>query len=416
MLIIFVQPNVGYKGHTWEALGIGYLAAYLRANYHESLEMEFFSGFYDSDEEIIRAARKADVIGFGCTSPQYKHGLSLARLIKNNGNHIAFGGIHPSVLPDSVLNEDCIDNVVIGEGEKGVLKLIEDITKGVDTRKRRYDVDYVNNLDDIPFPDRKTIKNERNIQQAYRDEDIRITSMLASRGCPFHCSFCCSRNVWQNQTRFRSTANLLDEMDVLVKDWNIQFLKFADDTFTVSRPRVMDFCKSKIERGIKLSYGANAHINTIDAELLRWLADSGCRELWYGVESGSPRILKEMNKNTNIHKIKEVFRLTKEHGIRTRAYFLLGMPSETLEDINLTEKLCDELQPDIVGFTLLAPFPTNEYYDAKTMADWDWSTFDEYSNNWVKTQTLSNQDLKKTQQRLVEKYRAVAAFRQRPKA
>jgi len=413
MKIVFVQPNVGYKGHTWEALGIGYIVAYLKKNYSGPLDIDFFSGFYDSDEQIINACKNADIVGFGCTSPQFKHGLNLAKQIKNAHNHIVFGGIHATVLPDLILKEECIDNVVTGEGEKAMLRLVEDVTRGEDIRKRRYEAEYVANLDELPFPDRGAIKNERNLMQAYRDEGVRITSVLSSRGCPFRCSFCCSRNVWESQTRFRSTANLLDEIEMLDRDWNVQFLKFSDDTFTVNKARVLDFCKMKIERGIKLPYGANAHINTIDNELLDHLAESGCQELWYGVESGSPRILKEIHKSTNIRRIKEVFKLTKEHGIKTRAYFLLGIPSETIEDINMTEKLCDELQPDIVGFTLLAPFPTNEYYDFKMMADWDWSTFDEYSNDWVKTKTLSNQELKDIQKRLAEKYRKVAAFRQR---
>ena len=168
-----------------------------------------------------------------------------------------------------------------------------------------------------------------------------------------------------------------------------------------------------MERSVKIPYGANAHVNTIDEEMLRYLAESGCQELWYGVESGSPRILKELHKNTDINRIKAVFKLTKEYGIKTRAYFLLGIPSETIEDAEMTERLCDELQPDIVGFTLLAPFPSNEYFDHETMAEWDWSTFDEYSNDWVHTQTLSNQALKDIQRRLVNKYQEVAVFRQK---
>jgi len=416
MKIVFVQPNVGFKGHTWEALGIGYLIAYLKKYYSGSLDVDFYSGFYDSDEQIINAGKKADIIGFSCTSPQYKHSLNLAKQIKTENNHVVFGGIHPSVLPDFLLKEDCIDSVVRGEGEKAMLRLVEDVAKGVNIHQRRYESDYVSNLDDLPFPDRKAIKNERNIQQAFQDEGLRITSVLSSRGCPFRCSFCCSHNLWGHRVRLRTPANILDEIEELVRDWEINFLKFADDTFTVNKQGVIDFCKLKIERRIRIPYGANANVNTIDEEMLRYLLESGCQELWYGVESGSPRILKEMHKNVDINKIKKVFRLTKEYGIKTRAYFLLGMPNETIEDIEMTERLCDGLQPDIVGFTLLAPFPSNEYFHYETMADWDWSVFDEYGNDWVGTKTITNQELKDIQHRLVNKYQNVAAFRQRLKS
>ena len=413
MKLVFVQPNVGFKGHTWEALGIGYLIAYLKKHYAGELEIEFFSGFYDSDEQIIEAGRNADIIGFGCTSPQYRHGLTLARQIKTKNNHVTFGGIHPSAMPDLVLAEDCIDSVIPGEGERAMMQLIRDVSAGADATGQRYTAPYIEDLDELPFPDRAAIKNERNIQQAFHDENRRITSVLSSRGCPFNCSFCCSYVLWKHHTRFRSSANLLDEIELLVNDWAIQFLKFADDTFTVDKHRVIEFCKLKIERGIGLPYGANAHVNTIDEEVLRYLTESGCQELWYGVESGSPRILKAMHKHSDIGRIKQAFELTKEYGIKTRAYFLLGMPGETADDIAMTEKLCDELQPDIVGFTLLAPYPTNEYYNHETMRNWDWATFDEYNNDWVSTGTLSNRDLKDIQRRLVAKYQDIAAFRQK---
>jgi len=413
MKIVFVQPDVGFKGHTWEALGIGYIIAYLKKHYNGGLDIEFYSGFYDGDEQIIEASKSADIIGFGCTSPQYKHGLHLAKQIKQKNNHIVFGGIHPSVLPEKMLAENCIDAVVIGEGELAMLQLVQDVTHGLDISRRSYRTKYFTEVDELPFPDREAIKNERNIQQAYHDGGLRITSVLSSRGCPFRCSFCCSRNLWQHQTRFRSPLNIIDELEDLVLDWEIQFVKFADDTFTINRQQVVDFCKLKMERGIEIPYGANAHISTIDREILGYLTESGCQELWYGVESGSPRILREMHKSIDIEKTKEVFRITKEFGIKTRAYFLLGTPIETVEDIDMTERLCDELQPDIVGFTLLAPFPANEYFDYDTMANWDWSQFDEYSNDWVSTETISNQELKNIQQRLVAKYQNVATFRQR---
>lgn len=415
MHIVFVHPNVGFKGHTWEATGIGYLISYLRKHFKGTLDIEFYSGFYDSDEQIIDACKDADVIGFSCTSPQYKHGLELSKQVNTKVNWIVFGGIHPSALPHLLLKEDCIDAVVVGEGERAMLQLISDVDKGIDISKRIYRSDYVKNLDDIPFPDRKTIKNERNIQQAYQDEGIRITSVLSSRGCPFSCSFCCSNVLWGRRLRFRSPSNILDEIEQLIREWDIGFLKFSDDTFTVNKHRVTDFCKLKIERGIKIPYGANAHVNTLDEELLKHLAESGCQELWYGVESGSPRILEDMRKNTDIGRIKTVFKLTKEYGIKTRAYFLLGIPSETVEDIAMTENLCDELQPDIVGFTLLSPFPINDYFDYESMAVWDWSTFDEYGNDWVHTKTLTNKKLKDIQGRLVDKYQGIAVFRQRLK-
>ena len=415
MKLVFIQPNVGFKGHTWEAVGVGYLIAYLKKYYPtpNELDISFYSAFYDSDEEILNNAKDARIILFTCTSPQFKHGLTLAKKLKSDKNIIVFGGAHPSILPGDVIKEDCIDIVVQGEGEQAILKIVENVSNNIKMEKQIMHFDYIKDIDTIPFPDRKAIKNERNIETAYKDNNVRITSILSSRGCPFRCSFCASHCIWSRMPRLRSPENILEEFESLGKDWNINFIKFADDTFTINKQRAINFCKLKMERGVKTPYGANAHINTMDEELIKYLAESGCQELWYGVESGSPKILADMHKNTTIDKIKEIFRITKKYGIKTRAYFLLGMPNETMEDIKMTEKLCDELDPEIVGFTLLAPYPGNEYFDYETMKDWDWSTFDEYNNNWVKTKTISNEELKQEQQRLIEKYKKQITFRQK---
>lgn len=413
MKIVFIQPNVGFKGHAWEALGIGYLISYLKKYYKKNLDIAFYSAFYDSDETIIKDCQDADIICFTCTSPQYEHGLKIAKEIKKENNLIVFGGVHASVLSDLVFKEDSIDIVVKGEGEKAMLKIVEQADKEMKITKKIYEIDYIENIDDIPFPDRKAIKNERNIQKAYKDNNIRITSILSSRGCPFNCSFCSSRGIWGRVSRLRSPLNILSEFENLINEWNIEFIKFADDTFTINKQRTIDFCKLKLEKGISTPYGVNAHVNMVDEESLKYLAKSNCEELWYGVESGSPKILKDIQKNTNLDKIKEVFRLTKKYGMKTRAYFLLGAPNETIEDIKMTEKLCDEIKPDIVGFTLLAPYPVNEYFDYEIMKNWDWSAFDEYNNDWVKTKTLSNQQLKQEQKRLIEKYQNKITFRQK---
>lgn len=411
--MVFVQPQTGFKGHTWEALGLGYIISNIREHYPDII-IEFYSGFYDSDKTIINACMDADIIGFCATSPQFKHAVTLINQIKTPENLIVMGGIHATALPYQPLKEKNIDVVVQGEGEHAILDIIkkylmdESINKDYKTR-------FIQDIDNLPFPDRHTIKNERNIQQAYKDNHKRITSILSSRGCPYLCSFCCSHCLWGRVPRLRSPENILDEYKNLIDEWKIDFVKFADDTFTISKQRVKDFCWMKYEEGLQTPFGANAHINTIDALVLKYLVLGNCQELWYGVESGSPRILEHMHKQTNLEKIKKIFKMTRDHGIRTRAYFLLGTPGEALGDIRMTESLCDALEPDEVGFSMLAPFPSNEYFDYEMMKDWDWSNFDEYNNDWISNQHLNNNELRQEQQRLIQKYEDNITCRQRNK-
>lgn len=402
MKIVLIQPK---SFHTWEALNLGYIASYARK--HGFNDFKFFSGFFESDDEIVVGCRGADVIGFTCTSPHMKHAEYLASKIKHPHNHIVFGGTHPSCLPDQTLERNYIDAVVIGEGEDSFL----DILKG--SREKIVKKPYIKNLDLLPFPDRKLIRQERNIQQAFKDNGYRIASIFSSRGCPFRCTFCASHSVWSREVRYRSVDNILEEFEQVVKDFKIDFIKFSDDTFTMNKRRVSEFCEKKIERNEKTPWGCNIRADTADDNLLRLMKRAGCREVWIGVESGSPKILREMKKDINLDKVRWVFKVTAELGLFRRAYMLLGMPEESLEDISLSEKVVDEIKPDSVGFTILAPFPGTSHYDGKLHKNVDWSQVDEYENRITRTKFLSNEELHQEQQRLVTKYQKNIVFRQK---
>ncbi|MFZ2970158.1 MAG: radical SAM protein [Minisyncoccia bacterium] len=406
MKIVFIQPKTIF-GNTWEALNIGYMSAYLKSKSYP--DIGFFSGFFDSDEEIIKGCQDADIIGFSCTSPQMKHGIELAKKIKNKKNWIVFGGVHPSVLPEDVIETFPVDAVVVGEGEDAMLKIAQG------NRRKILKMPYIQNLDSLPFPNRVVIKQERNIAQAFKDNGIRIASIFSSRGCPFQCAFCASHCVWTRYTRFRSVENVLDEVEQIVNDLKIDFVKFSDDTFGVRKDWMMQFCKDKILRGIDTPFGCNIRVNTVDEETLEWMKKAGCKEVWVGVESGSPKILKDMKKGITVDKVRWAFDATKKIGLFRRAYVLLGMPNESMEDIKMTESLIDEIQPDMVGFTILAPYPGTEFYNPAIHKNVDWSLVDEYGNGLIRTKYLTNDELKTEQIRLVEKYRNIITYRQSKK-
>ena len=402
MKIALVQP---VSFHTWEALSVGYLAAYLKKYGFNNIE--FYSGFFDSDEEIISGCKNADIIGFSCTSPQIKHGFELAKKIKNQRNYIVFGGCHPSALPNDTLQQEFIDAVVVGEGEEAFL----DIVRG--NRERIVQKPYIQNLDDIPFPDRQVIRQERNLQLSMKNYGKRIGGIFCNRGCPFSCVFCASHSVWSRNCRFRSPENIFEEFEQIVKDWKLDFVTFADDELGINKEQLIHFCELKIKKGVKTPWGCNVVASTLTDNLLSVMKKANCTELWIGVESGSPKILKDIGKPNTIKKIKVVFKKTKDMGFIRRAYMLLGMPDESFEDIKMSEELIDEIEPDIVGFTILAPYPGTKFYDPQIHKDIDWSIVDEYQNMLTNTKFLSNEDLRKEQGRLVEKYKKIITVRQR---
>lgn len=402
MKIVLIQPK---SFHAWEALNIGYLTSYLR--FHGFNNITFYSRFFDSDEMIVKGCKDADIIGFSCTSPQMKHALHLARTIKNSKNYIVFGGVHPSALPEDSLKNGWVDAVVVGEGEGAFLDIVEGNREPIVRHP------YIKNLDDLPFPDRGLIKQERNIRQAHQDNGIRIASIFASRGCPFKCTFCASHAVWSRKVRYRSADNILDEFEQVVKDLKIGFIKFSDDTFTIKKDLVIEFCEKKIKRKINTPWGCNIRADGVDKELLKLMKRAGCKELWIGIESGSPKILRDMKKGIELDTVRCVFKEAAELGFLRRAYMLLGMPKEGPDDIKFSEEIVDEIKPDEVGFTILAPYPGTSYYDPDLHKEVDWSLVDEYENRITRTMFFSNEDLHREQERLVSKYQKNIAFRQK---
>ena len=405
MKVIFVQPKTF---HTWEALNVGYLASYLKLQGIK--DISFYSGFFDLDDDIIEACSRADVVGFSVTSPQMKHALMLSKAVKRRNPNVwvVYGGVHASALPDDVLENSSIDAVVIGEGELSFNSIV------AGNRSRKVCTDYVKNLDSLPFPDRFIIKEERNIQQAYQDNGIRIASIFSSRGCPYKCVFCASHCVWTRNVRFRSHENILDEFEKVVKDLRIDFIKFSDDTFTLKKSLVQKFCEEKLKRRNNTPWGCNIRVE-VDEQTLRLMKAANCREVWVGVESGSPKILNQMQKGITVEQVQKIFKLTKEIGFYRRAYMLLGMPEESEEDIKLSENLVKAIEPDAVGFTILAPYPGNKFYDPVGHKNIDWSLVDEYHNDITKTNYLSNQDLKLHQKRLVSLFSDKLVYRHQKK-
>ena len=403
MKIVFIQPSAFFS---WEALNIGYLGAYCKARSKESLEIKFYSASFDSEEDILADCRNANLVGYSCTSPQMKHALHLAGKIKiiNPSVINIFGGVHPSALPEATSACPEVDIVVVGEGEESMMKIIHGLREPVVQSA------YIGDLDTIPHPDRRLIKLERHLKKTENLEGRRVTSIFTTRGCPFKCVFCASHAVWKRKQRTRSPENIAEEFAILAKDWQVDHISFADDEVGLDKEHFSQLCDLLIKKKLHITWGCNMVVSVMDAELLKSMWAAGCRELWLGVESGSPQILKDMHKPFNLKDIRKAFKITKELGFIRRAYILLGMPNETLADIGMTDRLIEEIEPDVVGFTILAPFPGTEAYNSLVHQDIDWSEVDEYHNIFTRTKTLTNQELHQIQRDFVKKYHDKIAF------
>jgi radical SAM superfamily enzyme YgiQ (UPF0313 family) len=402
MKVTLIQP---YYFNIWEAIGLGYIAAYSKKNYPGKLEIDFYQGYFDQDDEIVKTAKDSDIVGFSCTSPSYNHGVRLARKLKelNPGIRTVFGGNHVSALKE-LIHEESIDQMVIGEGEKAFLEIL----KG---KKDRLVYGQPVPFEELPWPARDCIKNYRTVDLCQKMINKRIASFQANRVCPFQCKYCSEKvitglfNRKTNPIRSRNVKDLLDEIETVTAALKLDYFKFVDATFDTSSEYVISFCEEKIRRKFDAQWECMIHAGIAEKKIFRWLKEANCSQINVGCESGSPRILRQMSKGVTVEKIIDVFDWAKEYAIERRAFFILGMPEEQQEDIRLTEQLAERIKADVLGVTILCPYPGSDLYDHASMKAIDWDKTDEYSNDFWHTKYFTNAELKRWQKYLTDKFK-----------
>jgi anaerobic magnesium-protoporphyrin IX monomethyl ester cyclase len=397
--------------NSWEALGLGYIGGYVKQELGDSVELNFFQGCFDSDETILKGTATSDIVAFSCTSPTYPHTVQLARKIKeqNPKTWIVVGGYHPSAVPNDCGILGVIDQVIVGEGEQVLVDIIKGDRSPIITSKYKLE------FDQLAWPDRKLIKNERNVKVAFDDTGANITSFQSHRSCPFRCKYCLDGHNkvlypeidinTKAPVRYRDVDDLLDEIEFAVDEYKLDLIKFSDPTWNTSIKWVIDFCERKISRNITVPFYPALHAGLVTQKMTDLMKKANCEEVACGVESGSPKILKEIGKGTTVASIKRGITCAKKSDIIVRGYFILGMPNETIEDIDLTEKLGEELGLDEYGFTILCPYPGTTMYDPVKHKDIDWGATDEYGNDFWETPNLTNKQLHEQQHRLVTKFK-----------
>jgi len=356
-------------------LGLLYLAGYIKK--YSDYELKIIDAqvermnYHQLDEEIKKF--NPDIVGITAMTFTLLDVLKSAKVTKKccPKSKIVIGGPHVQIYPEETANLKNIDYVVLGEGEKIFLELIKNINnpeklkliKGLVFKERDKIIntgrpDYFNNLDEIPFPPREILPYKKYFSLLAKEKTI--TTMFTSRGCPFQCAFC-NRPAMGRIFRARSAKNVVDEMEECLK-LGIKEIFIYDDTFTVDRQRVVDICNEIIKRNLKVIWDIRARVNTVDEELLFLLKKAGCERIHYGVEAGTEKILKVLNKQISLEQALEAFKLTKKAEIQTLAYFMIGAPTETKEDIMATIDFMKKLNPDFVQITLLTPFPGTKVY------------------------------------------------------
>ncbi len=377
MKITLIQPRAwkDSPGYVFEPLGLGYLASYLKLKGYTDITVKLSA--FDSGDDIIKDAVKSDIVGITATSSMMTHGKQLASEIKkrNQNTIVIFGGVHPTACPDTTAEDNNIDIVCRGEGEETMY----DVAAAVEQDKPFADIPGISfksdgkiihnkvrtlgdDLDKLPYPDRDLIRQKIFSARFLKSYGRRSAFVFGGRGCPYKCSYCATDSVWSRQVRLRSPQNIIGEIEALIKMYDVNYINFADDTFTINKNHVFELCDLMKMNKLSIEWSCNVHPRTADKQLFQEMKNAGCTEIWVGVESGSQKILDELKRNYTLEEVKELFAFAKEVGLKRQAYIMVGTPGESKETLKQTEAFIDKIKPDIVFPSLFVPVPGSELY------------------------------------------------------
>ena len=395
-IFLIVPPNIHYiepyayieadKSNTIRPyLGLLYVAAAVKdipgidihivdANADE-LSME--------DLEELIANESPDMVGFSVLTFNLLNCMEVSKIVRkcNPRTKICFGGWHPTLYPRETLAFDFVDYIVIGEGEWTFRDLVK-INEGNENPAEKelagieglgYKTadgsiminsprEVVKNLDDLPLPAYDLVDTTKYSHLlACSGQTVNI---MTSRGCPHRCIFC---DLRRTTYRYRTPVNILEEIRFWVEKGIKEFF-IQDDNFTINRKRTVEFCRLLTNANLDIKYKISSRVDCIDDEICQYLKNSGCYRIYFGVESGSQKVLDYLEKGITIQHIKTAFKAAHKHNIDCCAYIMIGVPSETEEDIRTTMRLMKDIKPNHLHCSICTPMPRTYLY-GKLMED-----------------------------------------------
>jgi radical SAM superfamily enzyme YgiQ (UPF0313 family) len=385
-------------------LGLAYLASSVRAAGHE-IQMidavgeapdritqhdQLHAIGLDNAQVVARIDRDADLIGVG---NMFSHNWPLARellhQIREAFPHtpLLIGGENPTSLPELMLRDGPVDVCAMGEGEETLPELIEAFSQGGSLDEvagiacRRPDGSVhrtprrqrIRDIDDIPWPAWDLFDIEAYTRHHYTsglqvEKDLSSVPILATRGCPYECTFCTSPNMWTRTYVTRDPKDVVDEMEYYVREYGARNFPFQDLTAILHKDWILRFCRELIDRGLAVHWQlpSGTRSEAVDEQVAPLLMQSGMAHMAYAPEAGSRRIRKAVKKRVVAERFYESVRATIKAGLHVQAFFVMGFPEEERRDLRETLKMLAKLAWMGVKDAAVShymPYPGSEMYD-----------------------------------------------------
>lgn len=361
-------------------LGLLYLAAVLEKN---GIEVEIIDNFILKlpSEKLIKKIidKTPSIVGFSSFSHTYPAAKKNMEDLKKMSPKIPiiFGGPHATLYYSEIIKQPFIDIVVRGEGEYTLLELVKTLSlnknlknvRGITFKNNNKIIHnperpFIKNLDELPFPARDLVNLNQYLREKTNYIDTEPVDFISSsRGCPFGCAFCSSKIIWKKNYRCRSAKNVVDEIEFMIENYGTKGLYFREDNFTIIKKRVIDLCNEIKKRKLNIKWQCESRVDLISKDLIEEMKSAGCQGIWFGIESGSQKILDYLKKGTALKQAEKTIKLCEQYGIKVGASFMIGLPNETKEDIKKSFDFAKKLNADTTWFNQFTGIPKSEIYD-----------------------------------------------------
>ena len=326
------------------------------------------------------AGMRPDMVGITATTLSVFNAHETAKAVKEMGPSVVtvLGGPHVSAVPVETLSRfPQFDIAVLGEGEETFTELIAALNDGrppaeVNGLAVREDGNvvltgprpFIKDLDSLPMPAWELVPGfpERFRPAPFRYRQLPAAILVSSRGCPNRCTFC-DRTVFGRVCRFFSAGYVLGMVRELYGRYGVRELEFEDDTFVVNKPRVMEICEGIRSSGWGMTWSCLGRVDMVTPELLRAMKAAGCWQISYGIESGDQGILDLVEKKIKLERAREALAWTKEAGMMTKGFFIVGFPTETKATIEKTVEFAKREALDDISVFKLTPLPGSKIYE-----------------------------------------------------
>jgi len=412
--IILVQPHSGLDETAYVPLGLISLAAYVRDHYESKivdLRFDNVNHLYSVIKET-----KPMAIGFSMlTGSCINQIINISKKVKEEYPEIKIiiGGIHPTIFPEQTISNKYIDYVIINEGERAFLELLRAIEENIEVEniksllwkdksgavRRNVMEDSFIDMNELPMPAWDLIDVNRYTKKLSNDLKFKVINFYTSKGCPFPCTFCYNLNFNKRKWRSKTAERAAEEVEFLNRKYGINYFIVHDDNFLVDKKRALRFAELIIEKKLDIKYSIGIRIDFFEHELLKKMHESGLCELRVGCESGSDRILKDViAKGITAEQIIKAIKLAKDLSIKLILSFVVGWPTETIEERQKTIDLIIKLQrihehAAIYPLWIYIPYPGTTLFEKavelgfkapQTLEDWGNYCWGKANTPWVK--------------------------------